>query len=253
LADKLNVSKAKKCRNKAMKTFINLFLSATMFLIISISASADFAAREIASNTFYIPKHDPDVVITANTMRVVDGKAFLEGNVRATKENDILTCNRAIVNNDPQWVLASLTPKLHRKEALPDLKLNREMQVEARNIFYDSEAGKFNASNSVTVRLEERSYDLATYSWVIITSDAMVGYRDSNRMIFSGNVKIKDKDHFGRGNRLDYLKDSHTAILTGNAFVETKEFNAKTGEMEKRTIEGQKITYNTETKEATSE
>jgi lipopolysaccharide export system protein LptA len=81
----------------------------------------------------------------------------------------------------------------------------------------------------------------------------MAGYKDSNRLIFSGNVRIKDKEHFGRGNRLDYMKDSNTAILSGDAFVETTERNAKTGKLEKRTIEGQKITYNTETKEATSE
>jgi lipopolysaccharide export system protein LptA len=193
------------------------------------------------------------MVITANTMSVKDGIATLEGSVKATRDTDILTCNRAIVSESPQWVLASLTPKLYRKEIVTDLKLHREMHLEARNIFYDVDAGKFNASDSVSVRLEEKSWDLATYSWVLITADAMAGYKDSNRLIFSGNVRIKDKEHFGRGNRLDYMKDSNTAILSGDAFVETTERNAKTGKLEKRTIEGQKITYNTETKEATSE
>lgn len=127
------------------------------------------------------------------------------------------------------------------------------MHLEARNIFYNVDAGKFNASNSVNLRLEERSWDLATYSWVIISSDEMVGFKDTNRLIFSGNVKIKDKDHFGRGNRLDYLKDANTAVLSGNAYVETRELNEKTGKMEKRILEGDKITYNTKTKEATSQ
>ncbi|MDN5280464.1 MAG: hypothetical protein PWR01_4429 [Clostridiales bacterium] len=210
-------------------------------------------AQEPASDTFDIPKRPPDMVITANTMSVKDGIATLEGSVKATRDTDILTCNRAIVSESPQWVLASLTPKLYRKEIVTDLKLHREMHLEARNIFYDVDAGKFNASDSVSVRLEEKSWDLATYSWVLITADAMAGYKDSNRLIFSGNVRIKDKEHFGRGNRLDYMKDSNTAILSGDAFVETTERNAKTGKLEKRTIEGQKITYNTETKEATSE
>lgn len=210
-------------------------------------------SQEPASTTFSIPERDPDMIITANTMSVKDKLAYLEGNVKATRGNDILTCNRAVVSDSPQWVLASLTPKLYRKENLAELKLQREMHLDARNIFYDVASGKFNASDSVSVRLEERSWDLATYSWVLITADAMAGFKDSNRLIFSGNVKVKDKDHFAKGNRLDYLKSSNTAILTGNAYVETSEFNVKKGQMEKRIIEGEKITYNTETKEAVSE
>jgi lipopolysaccharide export system protein LptA len=35
--------------------------------------------------------------------------------------------------------------------------------------------------------------------------------------------------------------------------IETTEVNKKTGKLEKRIIEGQKITYNTETREAVSE
>ena len=209
--------------------------------------------KEPASDTFNIPEKKPDIVITANSLTIKNDLAYLEGNVKATRANDILTCNRAIVSQKPQWVLASLTPKLYRKESLPDLKLTREMHLEARNILYNVDEGKFNASNSVNLRLEERSWDLATYSWVIVSSDEMVGFKDSNRLIFSGNVKIKDKDHFGRGNRLDYLKDANTAVLSGNAYVETKELNEKTGKMEKRILEGDKITYNTKTKEATSQ
>lgn len=224
-----------------------------ILVLMLILAQTALAVSEPASDTFVIPESKPDVIITANTMTVKDDLAYLEGNVKAIREGDILTCNRAIVSQKPQWVLASLTPKLYRKQSVPELKVTREMHLEARNIFYDADGGKFNASDSVTVRLEEKSWDLATYTWALITADAMVGFKESNRLIFSGNVKIKDKDHFGRGNRLDYLKDSNTAILSGNAYVETQEFNAKKGQMEKKTIEGQKITYNTETKEATSE
>lgn len=208
---------------------------------------------EPATNTFFIPETPPDVVITANTMSVKNDVATLEGNVKATREGDILTCNRALVSNSPQWLIASLTPKLYRREAIAEKKVIRELNLEARSIYWNNETGKFNASDSVNVRIEERSWDLATYSWVIITADEMVGYRDNNRMIFSGNVKIREQNRFGRGNRLDYLQETSTAILSGNAMIQTQEKNKKTGKLEKRTIEGQKITYNTENREAISE
>lgn len=206
-----------------------------------------------ASGTFFIPETPPSIVITANTMLVKDGIATLEGDVKATREGDILTCNRALVSNSPRWLLASLTPRLYRRETIPEQKIIRETNLEARNIYFDSDSGKFNASDSVNVKIEERSWDLATYTWAVITADEMLGYRDSKRMIFSGNVKIRDKDRFGRGHRLDYMKETSTAILSGDAMVETTEFNKKTGKLEKRIIEGQKITYNTDTREAVSE
>lgn len=206
-----------------------------------------------ASGTFFIPETPPSIVITANTMLVKDGIAMLEGDVKATREGDILTCNRALVSNSPRWLLASLTPRLYRRETIPEQKIIRETNLEARNIYFDSDSGKFNASDSVNVKIEERSWDLATYTWAVITADEMLGYRDSKRMIFSGNVKIRDKDRFGRGHRLDYMKETSTAILSGDAMVETTEFNKKTGKLEKRIIEGQKITYNTDTREAVSE
>lgn len=206
-----------------------------------------------ATNTFFIPDTQPDIVITANTMIVKNGIATLEGNVKATRAGDILTCNRALVSNSPRWLLASLTPRLYRREVIPEQKLIRESNLEARNIYFDSDNGKFNASDSVNVKIEERSWDLATYTWAVITADEMIGYRDNKRMIFSGNVKLRDNDRFARGHRLDYLKETSTAILTGDAMIETNEFNKKTGKMERRIIEGQKITYNTNTKEAVSE
>ncbi len=228
-------------------------LSGIALLCIALSVMAAEISFEPASNTFYIPETKPDIVITANTMLVKDGIATLEGDVRATREGDILTCNRALVSNSPRWLLASLTPRLYRRETIPEQKLIRESNLEARCIFFDNENARFNASDSVNVKIEERSWDLATYSWVIISADEMLGFRDSGRLIFSGNVRIKDKDSYGRGHRLDYLNESSTAILTGDAMVETQELDKKTGKMEKRRLEGQKITYNTETKEAVSE
>jgi len=105
----------------------------------------------------------------------------------------------------------------------------------------------------VHLRIEERSWDLATYTWAVITSDEMLGFRDSSRMIFSGNVKVRDQENYGYGNRLDYLKEKSLAILSGNAVLETREKNAKTGKMEPRVLKGQKIIYNTETRQAVSE
>lgn len=232
---------------------LHLFIVLTGLLILTFPVMGQDLNFSPASGTFFIPETPPSIVITANTMLVKDGVATLEGDVKATREGDILTCNRALVSNSPRWLLASLTPRLYRREVIPEQKLIRETNLEARNIYFDSDNGKFNASDSVNVKIEERSWDLATYTWAVITSDDMVGYRDNNRMIFSGNVKMRDKDRFGRGHRLDYLKETATAILTGNAMIETNELNQKTGKYEKRIIEGQKITYNTETHEAVSE
>ncbi len=226
------------------------FLLLLFVLLVTAAVAKDF---QPASDTFAIPETPPDIIITANTMTVRDGNAILEGNVKATRANDILTCNRALVNNSPRWLLASMTPRLFRREALPVQKIIRETNLEARNIFYDSDNGRFNASDSVHLRIEERSWDLATYTWAVITSDEMLGFRDSSRMIFSGNVKVRDQENYGYGNRLDYLKDRSMAILSGNAVLETKEKNAKTGKMEPSVLKGQKIIYNTETRQAVSE
>lgn len=208
---------------------------------------------EIASSAFAIPSRPPDIVITANTMTVKDGEAILEGNVRATRGPDILTCNRAIINNSEKFIIATLTPRLYRKEAILKEKLTREATLDARTIFWNSKTGRFNASDSVNMKIDERTWDLATHSWVIISSDEMLGFRDKKHLIFSGNVKVRDKDHFGKGHRLDYYKDTSTAILSGDAYVKTKEWNKKKAKYEDKIIEGEKITYNTKTKEAISE
>lgn len=226
------------------------FLLLLFVLLVTVAVAKDF---QPASDTFAIPETPPDIIITANTMTVRDGNAILEGNVKATRANDLLTCNRALVNSSPRWLLASMTPRLFRREALPEQKIIRETNLEARNIFYDSDNGRFSASDSVHLRIEERSWDLATYTWAVITSDEMLGFRDSSRMIFSGNVKVRDQENYGYGNRLDYLKERSLAILSGNAVFETREKNAKTGKIEPRVLKGQKIIYNTETRQAVSE
>ncbi len=219
-------------------------------LLAAVSLADDFVP---ASDSFSIPTTPPDIIITANTMTVRNDLAILEGNVKATRESDILTCNRALVNSSPRWMLASLTPRLYRREAIPEQKVIRETNLEARNIFYDSDNGRFNASDSVHLRIEERTWDLATYSWAVITADEMLGFRDSKRMIFSGNVKIRDQDRYGHSNRLDYLKEKSLAILSGNAVLETRQKNEKTGQMEPRILKGQKIVYDTQTRQAYSE
>lgn len=233
-----------------MKLTLCLIITLSLFLPLMASDMPDFTPP---SEAFNIPDTRPDVVITSSTMTVKDGIAILEGTVRATRQTDVLTCGRAVVSNSPRWMHATLAPRIYRKESILEQKLIRETTVEARSIFFDNENGKFNASDTVHVKIDERTWDLATHTWVIITSDEMTGYRDSNRLLFTGNVIIRDKERFGRGNRLDYLQDSSTAILTGDAYIETTEINEKTGEEEKRIIQGNKITYNTETREATSE
>lgn len=224
------------------------------FLLFCLLAGASLADDFVpASDSFSIPVTPPDIIITANTMSVRNDQAILEGNVKATRESDILTCNRALVNSSPRWMLASLTPRLYRREAIPGQKVIRETNLEARNIFYDSDSGQFNASDSVHLRIEERTWDLATYTWAVITADEMLGFRDSKRMIFSGNVKVRDQERYGHGNRLDYLKDKSLAILSGNAVLETRQKNEKTGQMEPRILKGQKIVYDTQTRQAYSE
>ena len=186
-------------------------------LLVAAAFAKDF---QPASDTFAIPETPPDMIITANTMTVRDGNAILEGNVKATRANDILTCNRALVSNSPRWLLASMTPRLFRREALPVQKIIRETNLEARNIFYDSDNGRFSASDSASA-IEERS-GIWPPTLAVITSDEMLGFRDNSRMIFSGNVKVRDQENYGYGNRL-VTKEKSLAILSGNAVLETRE------------------------------
>ena len=225
------------------------FIVVVFMLCLSVSFAVDFTPP---SGTFDISSAVPDVVITANTMTVKDGLATLTGNVKATRATDVLTCNKAIVSKEPSWMLASLTPHLFRRETLLEQKLIRELNLEAKNIFVNETLGTFSASDSVYLRIDENSWDLATTSWSVITSDEMLGFKDSERMIFSGNVRIIEQDTNGKGNRLDLIKSRNLAILSGRAYLETKEFDEKTGKKEMRILRGNKIIYNTETKQATS-
>lgn len=230
------------------RKFIIYFL-----FLISVATIIRAETLTIASDVFIIPTRKPDAIITANTLVVKDGIALLEGNVKAIRGNDILTCNRAILNQSEEWIVATLTPRLYQKVAIVETKVTRESTLDARTIKWNGKSGKFNASDSVNMKIDEKTWDLATHSWVIISADNMLGYRDKEHLIFNGKVKIRDKDHFGRGQRLDYFKKSSTAIITGDAYVETKEWNRKKAKFEKKIITGKKITYNTKTKDVTSE
>ena len=224
-----------------------------LLLVLRLGAAPREAPPTTASNPFLIPATPPDITITSDRMLIGSDVVTLEGNVRAIRSGDILTCHKAFMGENPRWILASRTPRLVRKESIPEKKLMREMTLDALNIRYDEASGTFNASPAVNLKIEERTWDLATYSWVIISADSMIGHQDDNHLSFNGNVRLKDKDHFGRGHHLDYFKNQATAYLTGDAMLETEEWNAKEKKMEKRILTGQKITYNTDTKEMQSE
>jgi len=218
-----------------------------------LTVNATFAEAGLGSATFYIPTTQPETIITAQTLYVASGIATLEGNVKAVKEGDLLTAGRALMGQNPQWLLASLTPRLFRKETIEDKQVSRETTLDARVIYWNSTTGEFDASDSVVVKIEERSWDLATYTWAIISADHMMGFRGDKQMKFDGNVRLKDKTRFGQGEHLDYFKASSTAVLIGNAHLEGEEWNAKEKMMKKRTVDGQRIEYHLDTKAMQSE
>lgn len=206
-----------------------------------------------ASFPFIIPASPPQTIITAQTLRVASGIATLEGNVRAVREGDLLTAGKALLGNDPRWLLASQTPRLYRKETIADKQVSRETTLDATSIYWNTSTGELDASEAVVVNLEERSWDLATYTWAHISADHMVGDRDNKILTFHGNVRIKDKTRAGQGEHLDYFKASSTAILRGNAHLEGEEWSEKEKTMKKRTIDGQRIEYRIDTKAMQSE
>lgn len=237
-------------------------------LLLGICSTINFAANEPlipedfipASDTFLIKKEKPDAVILADTLTAKDNIVTLEGRVKATRLNDILTCNKALLSNKPQWILATIRPSLYRKESILETKVVREMNITAKNIYLCKDTGLLSASDTVVVSIDETSWDLASHSRVIITSDDLIGKEDSERLIFSGNVKIYEPEgenpSEGRGNRLDYLRKRSLAVLsssTGNAFINTWELNTETNQKEKRTLRGKRVIYNTLTKEGISE
>ena len=213
-----------------------------------------------ASDTFIIKKEKPDAVILADSLTAKDGIVTLLGRVKATRLNDILTCNKALLSNKPQWMLATLRPNLHRKESIIETRVLREMNISAKNIFIRKDDGFLSASDTVVVSIDETTWDLATHSRVIITADDLIGKEDSERLIFSGNVKIYEPEgenpSDGMGNRLDYLRKRSLAVLSsasGNAIINTWELNPETNQKERRTLKGKRVIYNTLTKEGISE
>lgn len=209
--------------------------------------------QPIATAPFCIPDTPPNMTITAAAMHFASGVVVLEGNVRAVREPDLLTCGQARLYEQPRRIHATYVPRLFRRESLPEKRSTREMTLDATDIVWNDASGTINASSGVAMKLEERTWDLATYSWVIISGDAMEGDRTMKQLRFDGNVKVKDREHFGQGKHLDYDRASSTATLTGDALVETEEWSPKEQRMVKRILTGQIIRYNTETKAASSE
>lgn len=238
---------------------INLFLCVASSLY---AANEPLVPEEFipATSSFFIKKEKADAIIFSDSLTLKDGIATLEGHVKATRLNDVLTCNRAILSNKPQWILATIRPNLHRKESIFELKVVREMNISARNIYLNKDDGSLSASDTVVVSIDETTWDLATHTRVIITSEELVGKEDSERLIFSGNVKIYEPEgetpSDGRGNRLDYLRKRSIAVLSsssGDAIINTWEMNPETQQKEKRTLKGKRVIYNTLTKEGISE
>lgn len=210
-----------------------------------------------ATGTFDVPRASPDMVIIANTMTVKDGQAILERNVRATRSTDVLTSQHLLLNDEPRWVLATEDPELTRNERVDESGVFRKTHLTADRIYFNAEKEYFNASESVFLKITETPFQARSSqeesSWVEIMSDEMFWYSEKELLQFIGNVSVRDSDSYATSDKLDYFQDKSVAVLTGNARVETKEFNERTGEMEDRILEGEKITYNTETRVATSE
>ena len=237
---------------------MKLFFALMMFLSVCFCLCADNKADFVpATGTFDVPETSPDMVIIANSMTVVDGQAILERNVRATRSTDVLTSQHLLLNDEPRWVLATEDPELIRNERIDESGVFRNTHLVADRIYFNAEKEYFNASESVFLKIVETPFQARSSqeesSWVEIKSDEMFWYSEDELLKFTGNVSVRDSDSFATSDKLDYYQDKSIAILTGNARVETVEFNERTGEMEDRILEGEKITYNTETRIATSE
>ncbi|MDD2624696.1 MAG: hypothetical protein PHQ02_07745, partial [Candidatus Riflebacteria bacterium] len=178
-----------------MNRYISLIFAVAFFCLATAYASSNSVPPKTfvpPVGAFDIPDTAPETVITANRLSLKDGIALLEGAVNMKRENETLTCGKAIVSNEPRWMLASITPRVYRKENIDERKVIQELNLEAKNIYANDVEGKLNASSSVYVRVEERSWDLASFTWAVITSDDLLAFRESERVIFSGNVKFRD-------------------------------------------------------------
>ena len=212
---------------------------------------ASFSA--LASDPFVIPSRPADTTITSESLEVATGATILVGNVRAVDGDKLLTCGKAWLWRNPDRLLASQTPRFYQKEAVPAKLLTRETTLDALNIHWNKGNDRLSASPSVTVKIEERSWDLATYTWVTISADSMEGFPDQKLLNFQGNVRLRDKEHAGWGRRLDYDKNKGIVTLSGNAHVEKEEWNPKEKRMVKRTLDGETILYDIASKTTTSE
>ncbi len=230
---------------------VRTLLSVPLVLLAAVLTAG--ALERTASDPFAIPLQEPEMVISAESLDLKANTVTLRGKVRAVRGSDTLTCEKALVRNRPQWLLASMTPKLVRKESITQKMVLRESQLEAENIVWEEATNRVTASPAVTLRIEERSWDLATYTWAVISADAMEGFRDQQIMNFEGNVRMRDKTRYGEGQRLEYYKASSTVILSGDARIESEEYDPKEKKTVKRQVNGNRIIYNMQTKEAFTE
>lgn len=197
---------------------------------------------------FDIPTDKPDTVITADRFDINEGSSVLSGNVKITRECEELTASKVICYNKIEVFIATGAPRIVRKESLEDKKVSREFTLDAQTILWDKAKSELYASNSVVFKIEEKSWDLATYTCINISSDELKGYKELEEVYFVGNVKINDQKRFGSGNELEYYKKNSTIILSGNAIVETEEWDNNKKQFVKKVIKGQKIHYNIDTK-----
>jgi len=117
-----------------MKFFVTLITiafylaSASLVWAQAVATAAEYSF--ISTDAFKIPDTPPETTITATSMLLGSGVITLEGNVRAVREGDLLTCGLAFLGQDPKWLLASQTPRFYRKESVPKKGVTRETTIE---------------------------------------------------------------------------------------------------------------------------
>ena len=217
------------------------------------SGEARLQIGSAASDPFSIPTRPADTVITSESLEMASGATILIGSVRAVDGDKVLTCGKAWLWREPDRLLATQAPRLYQKESVAQKMVTRETTLDALNLAWNRGTDRLSASPSVTVKIEERSWDLATYTWVTISADSLEGFPGKHLLNFQGNVRIRDKERYGQGHRLDYDKDKGTATLSGNAHIEREEWSPKEKRMIKRILEGETIRYDVASKTTTSE
>ncbi|NLM18326.1 MAG: hypothetical protein GX221_11475 [Candidatus Riflebacteria bacterium] len=238
----------------------NKIALATILSFIAFSLTAQSGTTPKPAENFFSvphelyiePQDEPDVIIDSDTLTYSENKILLEGSVRATRENDLLRCEKAELFTEEKSLLATINPSFERKETNREEKYKRDYSLTAKHIYFQDEPRLIKASDTVNFRVEETKWEPASYTWLIITSDEMQGYEESERLIFSGNVKVKGDKKYGESDRLDYYKKRSLLIFSGNAKTETETFNEKKGENEKHLLEGSYIIYDTKTEKLTA-